>query len=178
MSEFEYLSVYLSIVFGLALTHVLSGAVQSVYRGTAGETHLVYTGFFVLVLVLNWWVGFSWSDHSQWSFDAFLVLILWAMAHYVMAVAVYPPGAADDDYERRTSWFLWAFVVVASLDIAVTAMRGDLFRPWYYLPFVLHYIGLSLAAIFVNTPSFHRFASWWFLASILTWSLLVRRFLT
>ncbi len=178
MSEFEYLSVYLSIVFGLALTHVISGAVRSVYARTARGTHLVYSGVAVLMLILNWWVAFSWREQPHWSFDAFLALILWAMAHFVMAVALYPPRALDDDYERRTWWFLWAFTVVASLDIVVTGMLGDLSRPWYYLPVVLHWIGLSLLAIFVNTPSFHRFASWWFLASMVTWSLLVRRLLS
>ena len=157
---------------------MLSGAVQSVYAGTARGTHLVYSGVAVLFLILNWWVAFSWREQPQWSFDTFLALILWAMAHFVMAVALYPSGALDDDYERRTSWFLWALAVMASLDIVVTGMLGDLSQPWYYLPVVLHWIGLSLLAIFVNTPPLHRFTSWWFLTSMVIWSLVVRRLLS
>jgi hypothetical protein len=178
LSEFEFLSILISIVFGLALTHVLSGAVRSVYAGTASETHLVYAAFFIQVLILNWWVGFKWNTHAEWSFETFLILILWAMTHYVMAVTVYPPGSSDDDHDRRSWWFLWAFVAAVSMDIAVTAIRGDLFRPWYYLPFVLHYIALSVIAITINTPSVHRFVSWWFLSTIIVWAFLVRRLLS
>ena len=178
MSEFEFLSVLISIVFGLALTHVLSGAVRSVYAGTSSEAHLVYAAFFIQVLILNWWVFFKWNKHAEWSFDTFLVLILWAMTHYVMAVSVYPPGASYNDHERRSCWFLWAFIATVLIDIAVTAIRGDLFRPWFYLPFVLHYIALSAIAIAANTPSVHRFVSWWFLSITVVWALLVRRLLS
>ena len=168
----------ISIIFGLALTHVLSGAVRSVYAGFSTETHLVYAAFFIQVLLLNWWVFFKWHTELEWSFDRFLILTLWAMTHYVMAVSVYPPGQAEVDDDRRSSWFLWAFIAVAFADITITSMRGDLFRPWFYLPFVLHYVVLSLVAITVNTPTIHRFTSWWFLSITVIWALVVRRLLS
>jgi len=62
-------------------------------------------------------------------------------------------------------------------DILQTAMRGNLFEPWYYLPFVGHYIVLSGAGYFINSGAFHCVLSTWFLVSILTWALVVRRFL-
>jgi len=179
MSEFEYLAVFISIIFGISVTHILAGAIRSIYRGERDQTHFVLTAFFFLVLILNWWTGFSWHDQEVWSFDLFLIIVLWSVTHYLAAITLYPPQAAgiEQPFEYRRNWFLWAFIAVAATDILQTAARGDLFTPWFYLPFVLHYIAVSLLAIFVNKSNFHRWMSWYLFLSTATWSLLVRRFL-
>jgi hypothetical protein len=177
MTEFEYLSVLTSIIFGLAFTHILTGSIRAIYARRLGEIHLVYTVFVLVLLVLNWWVAFSWRDHPQWSFDAFLLMVFWSIANFLMAITLYPPstaGAADFDSHR--SWFLWAFLFMGVFDIAQTAMQGSLFHPWYYLPFVGHYIVLALLGIRFKQPAFQRALGWWLLISILLWSLIVRRF--
>jgi len=179
MSQFEYLAVFLSIIFGISVTHILAGAVRSIYRKRADETHIVMTAFFFLVLILNWWVGFKWHDHLNWSFGQFLIIILWAVTHYIAAITLYPPqtSGASQPLEFRRNWFLWAFAISASMDIVLTWARGELFTPPVYLPFVGHYIVLSLVAIAVNKAAFHRWMAWYFLIVMLTWSFVVRRFL-
>jgi len=69
MSKFEFLAVFISIIFGLSLTHVLSGAMRSIYRGTFEQSHLVLTGFILIVLVLNWWMTFARSNQEIWTLD-------------------------------------------------------------------------------------------------------------
>lgn len=178
MTEFEFLSVLISMIFGLGLTHVLAGTMRYVYAGRATEERLVYSLFVLIVLVLNWWVIFTWRGHTQWSFDEFLVLVFWAISHYALTIALYPLDEVGyTDFGNHRNWYLWAFIVMAILDIAQTAMRGDVFHPWYYLPYVLHYIVLALVALFAGSRGVHRFASWWFLVSIVVWSLIARRFL-
>lgn len=178
MSEFEFLSVLISIIIGLGLTHILTGSMRAIFGGRATENQLVYTAFVILVLVLNWWVIFSWRDHQNWSFDAFLVLIVWAISHFIVAITLYPPYGNDPvPFEANRRWFLWSFFAMTLLDIAQTFARGDLFEPWYYLAFVLHFSVLALVGIFFQSPVIHRLLSWWFLVVILTWSLGVRRFL-
>ena len=179
MSEFEYLAVFVSIIFGISVTHVLAGVIRSFYRGQRDETHFVLSAFFFLVLILDWWTGFYWQDQAVWSFDLFLIIILWSVAHYVGAITLYPPLSAgvEHPFEYRRNWFLWAFIGVASMDIVQTWARGDLFTPWAYLPFVSHYIVVSLLAIVVNRPGFHRGMAWYLLASTTVWSFVVRRFL-
>lgn len=179
MSEFEYLAVFVSIIFGISVTHILAGAIRSIYRKDIDQTHFVLTAFFFLVMILNWWTGFSWSDQEVWSFDLFLVIIIWSVSHYIAAITLYPRQASgtEEPYEYRRNWFLWAFVGVVTADILQTAASGGLFSPWFYLPFVLHYVALSLLGIFVNRPLLHRCIAWYFLISIAIWSLLVRRFL-
>ncbi len=179
MSEFEYLSVFVSIIFGISVTHILSGAFRSIYRGQVDQTHYVLTAFFFFVLILNWWTGFIWQKQEVWSFDLFLVIVIWSVSHYLAAITLYPPQApgAEQPFDYRRNWFLWAFIGVGLMDIVVTAARGDLFTPWFYLPFVLHYVVVALVAIIVNKPAYHRWTSWYLLLSMVSWSIIVRRFL-
>ena len=90
MTEFEFLSVMISIIFGIGLTHVLAGTMRYIYAGRATELRLVYSLFAL---------------------------------------------------------------------------------------FVLHYMAVALTAIFVRSTTVQRIVSWWFLFSIVTWALVVRRFL-
>ncbi len=178
MSEFEFLSVLISIIIGLGLTHILTGLVRDIFAGRATENHVIYTIFVIIVLVLNWWVIFSWRNHPSWSFDAFLVLVSWAISHYVIAITLYPPKGSDSGhFETHRHWFLWSLFAMTMLDIGQTAMRGDIFRPWYYLVFVLHISVLSAIGAVSKSDLFHRILGWWFLIGILTWALVVRRYL-
>jgi len=179
MSEFEYLAVIVSIIFGISVTHILAGVIRFMYRGEFHETHLVLTAFFFLVMILNWWTGYSWQGEEVWSFDLFLVIIVWSVSHYIAAITLYPPQATgiEQRFEYRQNWFLWAFIAVVLTDILQTAARGKVFSPWFYLPFVLHYVCLALLAIFVDRPSLNRWIAWYLLLSIAIWSFAVRRFL-
>lgn len=49
MTEFEFLSVLISMIFGLGLTHVLAGTMCYVYAGRATEQRLVYSLFALVV---------------------------------------------------------------------------------------------------------------------------------
>jgi hypothetical protein len=178
MSKFEFLAVFVSIIFGLSLTHVLSGTMRSIYRQTFEQSHLVLTGFILMVLVLNWWMTFAWRDQEVWTLDLFLIMIAWAISHYVVAITLYPPDSPGGlGFEQRRAWFFGAFIAVTVTDIGQTAARGGLLNPPAYLPFVLHYAVLSTVAIFYKHPVFHKLLAWYFLISMSTWALVVRRFL-
>ena len=157
----------------------MSGAVRSLYIGEFNENQIVYTFFTIVVLVLDWWVSFSWNINPQWSFGTFLVLVLWAMSHYGMAAAMYPPTTEKSwTFERRRRYFLAAFIVMVCLDILTTAVRGALFTPWYYFPFVAHFIVVSGIGLYFDTNKLHRFIAWWLLITVLSWALFVRTLLS
>lgn len=179
MSEFEFLAVFVSIIFGISVTHILSGVMRSFYRGEFEETHLVFTVFLFLVLVLNWWTSFAWSAWEVWSFEIFIVIILWSVAHYVAAITLYPPLSygVGKQFEYRRRWFLWAFIAVCLTDILQAAASGRALVPWYYLPFVLHYVVLSVIAIILRQRFAYRFVAWYLLVSVTLWAFVVRRFL-
>jgi hypothetical protein len=179
MSEFEYLAVFVSIIFGISLTHILAGAIRSLYRGVFDEIQLVFTGYVFVLMLINWWTAYSWQDQEVWTFDEFLVIIIWSVTHYLMAITLYPPQTVgiQGQFEYRQTWFLWASIGNAASDMLQTFVRGEAFSPWYYLPFASHYVVLALLAIFVKRQGLTRWIAWYFVGSMTLWSLVVRRFL-
>lgn len=62
-------------------------------------------------------------------------------------------------------------------DMLQTAARGGLFTPWFYLPFVCHFVVAGLLAIFIKAAVFHRWLAWYLVTVMMTWAFVVRRFL-
>jgi len=185
MSEFEFLIVFFSVVIGLGVTHILHGVGRIIHnrgRIEVGTLHGVWTVNVLLILVLNWWVSFSWAGFTAWSFDIYLVLIAWAISLYMLSVILYPPDIRGDEsyaelFERNRQWLYATFIIMIALDIAQTALRGDLLNPPIYLPFVLHYALLAAIGIVVGNRRYQLFFAWYTLVSLTVWSLVVRRLL-
>jgi hypothetical protein len=179
VSQFEYLAVFISIIFGIAVTHIMAGVMRSLYRGERDVTHVVFAAFMFFTLSLNWWTSFRWAGNEVWSIEIFIVIILWAMMHYVAAIALYPPLSAgtEQPFEYRRRWFLIAVVSAGLLDIVHTWLLGKLLDPVTYLPFVLHYILLCGIAIGLQREVVYRWLAWYLLVSLLAWAFVVRRFI-
>jgi hypothetical protein len=141
------------------------------------EPRLVYAIFLVFIFVLDWWTIISWREHTGWNFSDFLILITWAISHYIAAIVLYPQHDVENSDSFPLRYFLLAFATVALLDILQTYVRGDLLDPWYYLPFVLHYALFSIIGYYVDSNKFHRFLGWWFLILTVAWALIVRKYL-
>lgn len=185
MTKFEFLAVFISIVVGLGVTHILYGLARIIYthdRQHVSMLHLVWTLNVLLILVLNWWVFFLWVDFDAWSFDVYLLLIGWGVSLYMFAVVLYPPDIRSGDsydaiFEKNRQWLFGTFVTFITFDIVQTAVRGQLFQPAYYLPYVLHYMVLAVIGIFVPNRRYQAFFAWYTLISLTLWSVVVRRFL-
>jgi hypothetical protein len=68
MTGFEFLSVMISIIFGIGLTHVLAGTMRYIYAGRATELRLFYSLFALIAIfvpattvrrLVSWWFLFS-----------------------------------------------------------------------------------------------------------------------
>ena len=185
MSEFEYLAVLVSLILGLGIAHLLLGVGRMIHRRDRAQpdaVHLLWTGAVFWTLILNWWVFFQAQSVTQWSFDYFLIVIVWAVLFFLLAVMLYPPDLPEDQgyaavFVRNRAWFLGLFAATSFADIALTAARGDLFDPPIYLPFALHFSALGVIGIFVESRRFHVALAGYVLGIGLTWSLIVRRFL-
>jgi hypothetical protein len=94
MSSFEFISILISIIIGLGVTNLLAGTGRAFYRrreNPIDETHIVFTAATLLILVLQWWVTFKWNDEVNWSFDKFLVLIVWTISLYMLTTFLFHP---------------------------------------------------------------------------------------
>ena len=114
MESFNYLSVLLSIVLGLAIMQVLQGfrgliltrANLKLYSPT-----LVWAGLSLLISIQGWWASFGMRAHVNWTFAAFFVVLLHAISVYMVAALVLPDVTAEaivdlrDHYFTHRSWF-------------------------------------------------------------------------
>jgi hypothetical protein len=185
MGEFDFISVLISLIIGLGITNLLSGAGRAFYRrqkSPIDEVPMVLTVATLLILALNWWVTFSWRTETNWTFEKFLVLIGWMVSLFMLTIFLYPPDLSESE-EHRDIWlqnrpgYYGAFVVMCLFDILQTAMRGGLFHPVWYLPYVGHYAILGAIGFALRRRGYDRFFAWYQLITVVAWSLLVRRFL-
>jgi len=105
MSSFEFIAALMSIIIGLGVTNLLSGAGRAFYRrkeNPLDEVHLVLTIATLVLLVLQWWVTFRWNTEVNWTFDKFLVLIAWTVVLYLLTVFLYPPDLSEaEEHQGR-----------------------------------------------------------------------------
>ena len=185
MSSFEFIVALMSIIIGLGVTNLLAGAGRAFYRRRQtpiDEVHIVFTAATLLLLVLQWWVTFKWNTQVNWSFDEFLVLIVWTISLYMLTVFLYPPDLSEgeehgDRFHRNRTGYYSTFVAMCLLDITQTAIRGDVFHPVWYLPFVSQYALLASAGLIARRRGYNRFFAWYLLSTLLIWALVVRRYL-
>ena len=185
MSSFEFISILMSIVIGLGVTNLLAGVGRAFYRRKQtpmDEVHIVLTGATLLILALNWWVAFKWNTNVVWSFDKFLVLLVWTIALYLLTTFLYPPDLSEEEerrnrFEVNRSGYYSAFIGFCLMDILQTALRSGLFDPPWYLPFVGQYAIFAAAGLCVRRRGYDRFFAWYQLITVLVWSLVVRRYL-
>src|SRR5256885_5762693 len=124
MSSFEFIAALMSIIVGLGVTNLLAGAGRAFYRrkeNPLDEVHIVFTAATLLLLVLQWWVTFKWNTEPAWSFDKFLVLVVWTISNYMLTVFLYPPDLSEQEehrnrFQRNRSGYYATFIAMSLLD--------------------------------------------------------------
>jgi hypothetical protein len=104
MGEFEYLSVLISIILGLAITQILTG-----YRGLvlcrarvrAYWPSLIWTVVLLLVAVQSWWSMFGLRNVVDWSFADFAVVLAQTVVLYLLTGLVLPEFFNEPQVDLR-----------------------------------------------------------------------------
>jgi hypothetical protein len=170
MSQFEYISVFASMILGFGLAHLFAGAIQQIYRGKLGYQQLCYSLLAIFLIVLNWWGLFAWVDTARWTLSQFFVVVVWTLAMFGCCVALYPPvETGDGQWEKHRGTFLWLLLGVCGLDVAQTALHGSLFEPPTYVPFMAHYAAVVLAAIFIGNRLFQNIVAVYLPVVLIPW---------
>ena len=182
MTDFEFLSVLVSIVIGFGLTHLLSGlgrAFHFRHKNKIDAVHVAWTIQIFFILVLNWWVFLLWRDTGTWTFSMFFTIVSWTTSMYILALALYPPHLPEDVnyrelFESNRTWFLSTFVIMCLLDILVTYMRENEIPELMYLAFVGHYGVIAAIGIAFRHRYYDLIAAWYIVTTMALWSFGVR----
>jgi hypothetical protein len=161
LSTFEYLSVFISIVIGLAVVHVLRGLVR-LYDGPDSKPYWIHTGwvlYLIYWLPYFWWFTFDWQEQQTWVFPLFFFVVLYSMLVYVLCVVLVPLGAIpSQDMEayyfnnHRKLFSIWTVVLL--VDVADAFLKGPenvvALGPSYIPVTVVFFFSLLVAAITPN----------------------------
>lgn len=156
MSTFEYLSVYISIVIGLAVAQLLGGVVRVVSdrRAKPYWVHLAWVFNVLGLMTYYWWFTFDWQTRDPWTYQLFLFVFGYAVVMYLVALSLVPPAELGDaDYEdffySRSGLFFGLLALRWVVDLADTALTGGtefsspLFFPVWILVLALFILGAS-----------------------------------
>ena len=89
MQPFEYLSVLVSIIVGLGLSHLLTTAarlIQERERVSFYPPTLIRIGILFVPHIQIWWAAFGWQDERVWGFLAFLLFLSLPISTYLLGV--------------------------------------------------------------------------------------------
>jgi hypothetical protein len=122
MGTFEYAMVLVSIIIGLALTHILSalGAAVHRLRGHGDPirlepVYLLWVGYVLIWLISFWWFEFRFQSLKvEWTYGLYLFLILYAICLFFIAVILIPGrmNGVRDTYEYFMAGRIWFFAAV------------------------------------------------------------------
>ncbi len=127
MTIFEHVSVFVSIILGLAVVHLLGGVsliLDTRVRTKPYGVHLLWTLNMLFLIVLAWLGNFVLAPITEFSAPHFFNLLAYSMVIYLMSGLLYPVrGEEVTDFRQhfhanRPRFFALgvAFVITDALD--------------------------------------------------------------
>lgn len=165
MDAFSYLSVLLSIIFGLSITQILKG-----FRGlmlARLRIHIYWpcVAWAILLLVIDvqaWWAMYELRLHMHWTFLAFSMVLAQTIPLYLLAGLIFPDIRVDADTNLRTHYFdnhrCFFSLAAALCGISVSKVLV-LFHEWpplFDLGFQCLFAVTSLIAAWTTNEWYHK----------------------
>ena len=128
---FAYLSVFISIVLGIAVVQLLRGLVGFItLQGIKPYwVHSVWMFYFAIWLPYFWWFTLNWEAVEAWTFFPFLFLVGFSMVVFAVTAVLVPerlsksPDLREYYYRIRRPFFL-LMASISILDIVDTFLKG------------------------------------------------------
>ena len=98
MTPYEYLTVFISVVLGLAVVHLLSGVallLDTRIRARPDWIHALWTANVLITTVLVWWFNFPLTRILVWTLPFFLNLVAYSVVLYLMSGLLYPVRGSE-----------------------------------------------------------------------------------
>ena len=98
MTPYEYLTVFISVVLGLAVVHLLSGVallLDTRIRARPDWIHVLWTANVLITTVLVWWFNFPLTGILVWTLPFFLNLVAYSVVLYLMSGLLYPVRGSE-----------------------------------------------------------------------------------
>ncbi len=93
MDPYEYLTILVSVVLGLAVVHLLGGVsliLDTRVREELDWIHSLWTANVFVTTLLVWWFNFGLTAVQVWTLPHFLNLVAYSVVLYLMSGLLYP----------------------------------------------------------------------------------------
>jgi hypothetical protein len=129
---FDYFGVLISVILGLALTHLLRGLaklIQMRHEVRPYWVHIVWTLNVVMFVLEIWWGMFWWRGLQEWTVEWFYFISAYAIVLFMWASMLFPPEFSSGlDFEKHffsnRYWFFGIQSVVVLMDVPETLAKG------------------------------------------------------
>jgi len=180
MTPFEYLTVFISVVLGLAVVHLLSGVallLDTRVRARPDWIHGVWTANVLVTTVLVWWFNFHLTGVVEWTLPFFVNLVAYSVVLYLMTGLLYPLRGSEvidfrAHFEANRVRFFMVCLAFQFIDLADAVLeRRALGTEWSALQLTL--IALFALAFIVgirtSNRTFHGALALAWLVTCLSW---------
>ncbi len=131
---FDYFGVLVSVILGLALTHILRGLAKLLQlRGQCQPyvPHVLWSFNAILYVLGAWWGMFWWRNLADWTFDWFLFISFYAIVQFVWSYMLYPAESAEGtDFQafffRNRPWFFGLLIIATLMDVPEVLVKAKL----------------------------------------------------
>ena len=131
---FDYFGVLISIIMGLALTHLLRGLAKLIQMRHEVEPYwvqVVWTLTVTIFVLAIWWGMFWWKDLEHWNIGWFLFLASYSIVLFMWASMLYPPEfphgyKCQEYFFHNRAWFFGFGIAVMLMDMVETVEKQDL----------------------------------------------------
>jgi hypothetical protein len=123
VSQFEYLSVFVSIIVGIGASHLILSAARliQVRKRTTFYLPTLFWMFLLLLLQVQvWWVLFQRSEVVEWQFFLFLFYLLIPIGVVLLSYLIVPDLTEPTGPNLRASYYenrRWLYGILALLPI-------------------------------------------------------------
>lgn len=169
MNKAEYLSVLVSIIIGMGLSHLLSSLARLIVARARVRVYWVSLSAAAVAFLAHvqfWWSTYDYDQAILGNFFSFLIFLLAPILLYLMAVLVFPDF--DDDlatvslYDHYYSVRPWFFAVGAAA-VSANVLRNIAVEGAPLLtedrPFEGGFLILILSGALIRHPRFHAVIS-------------------
>jgi hypothetical protein len=162
MDPYEYLTVFVSVILGLAVVHLLGGVsliLDTRVREKLDWVHSVWTANVFVTTLLVWWFNFGLTGVQVWTLPHFLTLVAYSVVLYLMSGLLYPVRGDEivdfrAHFEANRPRFFTVCLVFQVVDFADAALErqtlGTDWAPLHLLSLVVFALAFLLAIRWSN----------------------------
>jgi hypothetical protein len=133
VSQFEYLSVLVSIIIGLALTQLLSGAARLIQLRHRIRMHGPTLWWMLVLFLIDiqvWWVAFERRGNEEWHYFSFLLYLLIPVMLFLLSYLVLPDLGDEDtadlaaNFDDNRAWYFGLLAAIPLVSLLEQFVRG------------------------------------------------------